>query len=158
MAMALNQRIRLPRPRREPTAGLPGLTPTTGGGPMTAPRANKIGAVFLHVTDLRRSSQFYSEILGIPLQELHPDSPIYCPKMEGTADLILDDNRNNIGTERDVRPICIIKSPDAGATLRFMQQKGVPILFTEWHEDKVFLFTFKDPDGNVLMIMQEHTH
>lgn len=116
---------------------------------------NKIGAVFVHVKDLKRSSKFYAEILGLPYEEPDPNSPIYCPQMEGTG-LILDDNRNNAGTERDVRPLCILKTQDAEGALASMQAKGIEICFVERHEEKVFLFTFKDPDGNVLMVMQEH--
>lgn len=122
---------------------------------MTSPRMNRIGAVFVHVSDLARSSRFYSEVLGIPLQENHPDSPIYCPTMEGTAGLVLDDNRNNVGTERDVRPVCIFKTPDVEASLRHLREMGVPILFEERHEGRVFLFAFRDPDGNALIAMQE---
>lgn len=119
-----------------------------------APALNRIGSVFLHVQDLSRASRFYSEILGLPEPELDPNSPIFCPPMEMPG-LILDDNRNNIGTERDVRPICILKSADAEATLAFMQEKGVEICFVERHEGKVFLFTFRDTESNVLMVMQE---
>jgi hypothetical protein len=68
--------------------------------------------------------------MGLPLPELEPNSPIYCPQMEGPG-LVLDDNRNNIGTERDVRPICTLKSSDAGKTLAHMKEKDVEICFVQ---------------------------
>ena len=122
---------------------------------MSLPVINKIGGVFIHVKDLARAAKFYSDVMGLPEPALDPNSPIYCPEMEGPG-LVLDDNRNNIGTERDVHPLCILKSADAGKTLAHMQEKGVEICFVQHHEEKVFLFTFRDTEGNVLMIMQEH--
>lgn len=123
---------------------------------MEYPSINKVGAVFVHVTDLARSAAWYSKLLGQPLGPIEPESPIYCPTMATEPGLILDDNRYNIGTERDVRPAFAFETPDCAATLAQFKKRGVKILYEVIHEGRPFLFTFADPFGNNLMVMEEH--
>lgn len=123
-----------------------------------APPINLISAVFVHVADLKRSAPWYSDLLSLPLEPIEPESPIYCPTMVGLPGMVLDDNRNTIGTEHHVRQPFAFESPDCAATLRAFRSRGVPIIFEVDHLGKTFLFTFRDPFGNAVMVMEDHGH
>jgi predicted transcriptional regulator YdeE/catechol 2,3-dioxygenase-like lactoylglutathione lyase family enzyme len=60
-----------------------------------APVRNFISSVFVHVTDLRRSAEWYSRLLGLPVMEERLNGgPVYWFDLPGTG-LILDNNEMN---------------------------------------------------------------
>jgi catechol 2,3-dioxygenase-like lactoylglutathione lyase family enzyme len=63
---------------------------------MTTPIKNKIGSVFVHVSDLRHSAEWYSKLMGLPLlEERLNGGPVYWFELEGETGLILDNNQIN---------------------------------------------------------------
>ncbi len=64
------------------------------------PLANRVASVFVHVTDLRTSAEWYSRLLGLPLMEERLNGgPVYWFDFQGTH-LILDSNRVNLAKTR----------------------------------------------------------
>ncbi|MBE9914188.1 hypothetical protein G8C92_09095 [Paenibacillus donghaensis] len=57
------------------------------------PLVNRVASVFVHVTDLRLSAEWYSRLLGLPVMEERMNGgPVYWFDFEGTH-LILDSKK-----------------------------------------------------------------
>ncbi|MFF2093154.1 GyrI-like domain-containing protein [Paenibacillus sp. NPDC058174] len=118
-----------------------------------APVENRVASVFVHVTDLRRSAEWYSTLLGLPLREERLDGPVYWFELEGTQ-ILLDsnvNNRRNPDWHEEMKPRLMLATNDIDGAYRYAQELGEP--FTEpQHFDPVAFFTFRDPEGNSLMV------
>ncbi|WP_274365630.1 VOC family protein [Paenibacillus thermotolerans] len=119
-----------------------------------SPIRNTIGSVFIHVSDLKRSAEWYSMVMGLPLlEERLNGGPVYWLELEGGTGLTLDDNRNNDPTAPHV--LFMYKTGDIDASYRYLEEKGVRILFPiERPHPGLAYFTFADPDGNAIMVTQ----
>ncbi|BFH62906.1 VOC family protein [Paenibacillus azoreducens] len=57
------------------------------------PLVNRVASVFVHMTDLRRSAEWYSRLLGLPVMEERMNGgPVYWFDFAGTH-LILDSKK-----------------------------------------------------------------
>lgn len=125
---------------------------------MSHPIAPKLPAVFVHVRDLRRAVEFYTQLLGISYDpQADFGNGIYVIRLANDADLVLDANH-----PQHVQPnsafamhaTCMFTTQDIEAAHRWLTSQGVEIV-TELHRDpNVAFFNFKDPDGNIQMICQ----
>ena len=98
---------------------------------MPGPIQNQIGAVFVPVSDLARSVQWYSKLFGLPVKTTSHDGTIYDLQMVGDVDI------------RSARS--------------FLQASSIPILSAIEDIGSVSFVTFADPDGNLLMVCQRNT-
>ncbi|GGG64437.1 VOC family protein [Paenibacillus radicis (ex Gao et al. 2016)] len=117
------------------------------------PVENRVASVFVHVTDLRQSAEWYSQLLGLPLREERLDGPVYWFELEGTQ-LLLDSNvsnRSNPEWREEMKPRLMLATNDIDQAYRYVQQLGEPFTEPEHHEPVAF-FTFRDPEGNSLMV------
>jgi len=121
-----------------------------------SPILNRIGGIFLHVTDMNRSIRFHSEVLGLPYHEVGTgqEDSIYDLHMKSGSNVLLDDNRFRRG--EDYGALFMLITPDVEGSKAFLESKSVPV-FTdiERHGGELAFFTIKDPDGNVIMICSE---
>lgn len=121
-----------------------------------SPILNRIGGIFLHVTDMNRSIRFHSEVLGLPCLEVGTgqEDSIYDLQMKSGSNVMLDDNRFRHG--EDYGALFMLITPDVEGSKAYLESKRVPI-FTdiERHGGELAFFTVKDPDGNVIMICSE---
>ncbi|WP_308635041.1 VOC family protein [Paenibacillus silvisoli] len=121
---------------------------------LVSPIDNKVESVFVHVTDLRRSAEWYSMIMGLPLlEERLNGGNVYWLNLRGGTGLILDDNRSNSPDTPHVR--FMYKTDDIEAAFRYAEEKGIPTIggIDRPHEGLAF-FRFVDPDGNAIMVTQ----
>ncbi|WP_223820831.1 VOC family protein [Bacillus sp. S3] len=122
---------------------------------MSTPIKNRIGGVFIPVSDIEKAKKWYSEILGLEGGEIY-FGHIYTAPMDGTAGLILDtmpkwrDEKGNISPYQV--PSIQFVTDDIHVSFQFMKDNNVELL-TEIEDD--FYFVFRDPDGNVLMICKD---
>lgn len=120
-----------------------------------SPILNRIGGVFLDVTDMNRAIRFHSEVLGLPYREVGtgPENSIYDLAMRSGSGVLLDDNRFRNGDGYET--LFMLVSPDVPEARAYLAANGVPV-FTgiEVHGEMAF-FTVQDPDGNVVMICSE---
>lgn len=116
---------------------------------MSSPIINKIGATFIPVRDVRKASEWYSAVLGLEVKEENFLDHLYMVPMEGTG-LVLD---SKIYAEAHVyrEAPFHFNSDDIHASYQYMKNRGVEVLTEVKHGA---WFTFKDPDGNVLMVCQ----
>ncbi|MGD6819042.1 VOC family protein [Metabacillus sp. 113a] len=120
----------------------------------TKPVHNQMNGVFVHVANLKKSVQWYAELLGLKIDLETVRSPVYNIPVAGTTSLTLDDHSfdphfvHNPGTN----PIFNFYAPDIEAALTFIHGLGIEIVRDlEWAGETAW-FHIKDPDGNVMMI------
>jgi catechol 2,3-dioxygenase-like lactoylglutathione lyase family enzyme len=112
--------------------------------PVTA----QIGIVFVPVSDLRKSRDWYCGMLGVPADGEILHEHLYVLPMQGTS-LILDSKIYSEDAVFQV-PAVALNTADIHAAHEHMQSRSTEVTdvqFDKW-------FNFKDPDGNLLMICQ----
>ncbi|WP_433620158.1 VOC family protein [Paenibacillus cellulositrophicus] len=117
------------------------------------PFENRIASVFVHVTNLRQSAEWYSRLLGLPIKEERLNGgPVYWFDFQGTH-LILDSNsgnRQNPDWREDMMPRMMFPAKDIDAAYLFIRKQGTPLSEPERHGPMAY-FNFRDPEGNVQM-------
>ncbi|WP_077324201.1 VOC family protein [Virgibacillus siamensis] len=122
---------------------------------MKSPIKNKVTTVFIPVRDIEKSKEWYSRMLGIEDGEVMFNH-LFIAKMEGTG-MILDqmpmwrDEHGNISPLNV--PAIQLATDDVNASYQFMRDNDVEVV-TEVMDNHWFVF--KDPDGNMLMVCQDH--
>jgi predicted enzyme related to lactoylglutathione lyase len=118
-----------------------------------SPVKNRIGGVFVHVTDMGRSIRWYRDLLGLPADEQPDLFSIYGLPTQGGSALLLDSNHPD--TQRQCSVLFVLATDDIEASHTFVQARGIEVLGgIERGGDQSF-FSFRDPDGNLLMVGQD---
>ncbi|MFD0670031.1 VOC family protein [Cohnella sp. GCM10027633] len=120
-----------------------------------SPLNRSIASIFLHVTDLRRSAEWYNRLLGLPmLEDRFNGGPVYWYDLPDTH-LILDDNagnRRNPDWRESMKPRLMFKTPDIDHAYAYVKERGEPLGEPEHLGDVMAYFTFRDPEGNAQMV------
>lgn len=130
---------------------------TEAGQPVTSPIQNKVGSVFVPVSDIERSRAWYCLVLGLKEDDCSVISGHLCPlPMEGTG-LILDTmpmwgGEQPGGAPSIQTPAFMLMTADLQGAFDYMQGLGVELVTSIEHDH---WFVVKDPDGNKLMITRE---
>ncbi|MDF2719446.1 MAG: glyoxalase/bleomycin resistance protein/dihydroxybiphenyl dioxygenase [Paenibacillus sp.] len=118
-----------------------------------SPIDNRVESAFIHVSDLRRSAEWYSMVMGLPvLEERLNGGNVYWMMLEGGTGITLDDNRSNAPDVPRVR--YMYKTSNIDEAYRYLESQGVPLFPIERHPPTLSFFRFTDPDGNSLMVTQ----
>lgn len=119
-----------------------------------SPIQNVVGSVFIHVADLRRSAEWYSMVMGLPLlEERLNGGPVYWLELEGGTGIILDDNSHNDPDAEHV--LFSYKTADIDEAYRYLEEMGAKLLFPiERPHPGLAYFNFADADGNAIMVTQ----
>ncbi|MCC3357231.1 VOC family protein [Bacillus sp. REN16] len=118
------------------------------------PIQNTMGGIFIHVSDLKRSVEWYSNILGFEPDLNTVQSPVYNIPVTGTTSLTLDDHAFDptFSHQPSRNPIFNFLVDDIDAAYDFIKSKDIDIVREiERVGDNFAWFNFKDPDGNVVM-------
>ncbi|PWV95893.1 catechol 2,3-dioxygenase-like lactoylglutathione lyase family enzyme [Paenibacillus cellulosilyticus] len=125
--------------------------------PETSPIKNKVGSIFVPVTDIERSRSWYCRVLGLNSDDCEIIAGHLCPlPMEGTG-VILDTmpmwGGDQPGGAPPVQtPAFMFMTADLEGSLAYMKSLGVELVTEIEHNH---WFVVKDPDGNKLMITRE---
>jgi predicted enzyme related to lactoylglutathione lyase len=119
---------------------------------MTSPIQNRIGNVFIPVSDMRRSVAWYSEVLGYEPGPTSHEGTIHDIPTEGETGLSLDANRPAFDPEGP--PRFFWWTEDIEATYSFLSSLGVEIVGEIEDIGSVAFVQFRDPDGTMLMVCQ----
>ncbi|MFB5661052.1 VOC family protein [Alteribacillus sp. HJP-4] len=115
---------------------------------MNSPIQSKISTIFIPVRQIETARDWYCDILGIEASEKIVAGHLYIIFLEGGSHLVLD---SNIFAKRivDDAPLFHFNTDSVEDAYAFLNDKGV--VLTSDIENGHW-FTFKDPDGNTLMV------
>ncbi|WP_339302919.1 VOC family protein [Paenibacillus sp. FSL R5-0519] len=119
-----------------------------------SPITNQIGAIFLHVSDMERSIQWYNDLLGLPVHSSGHEGTIYSLDMIGGSALLLDSNMKNIENKNNKTQF-FFDTKNLVESYNFIKEKGIEIVTEIEVHEAISFFTFKDLDGNILMICED---
>lgn len=114
---------------------------------------NRIGSVFVPVSDMQRAIVWYSRLFDLPVAGTSHEGRIYDLPMAGDVGLILDGHKPVANSSQ---PICFFWTRDIRQTLQFLTENSVEIVQEIADIGSVSTLTFKDPDGNLLMVCQRN--
>lgn len=121
---------------------------------ISSPIYCKVNNVFIHVSNLEKSSEWYSDLLGLPFNKDNVESPVYNIPINSETGLTLDDH--TFDPEFKLNPsdhvLFNFFVPDIDEAYEFVKNKGITIVREIEHIGDFAYFNFKDLDGNVLMI------
>lgn len=122
---------------------------------MKSPIINRIGQVFIPVSDIHRSAEWYCRILGTEPGELGHEDRIFDVPMQGEARLCLDAHKPVTSTS--VQPLCFFWTSDLAATRQFLVDHDVELIGDIIDAGSLRFLVFKDPDSNLLMVSEPTT-
>ena len=118
------------------------------------PIKNIMGGVFIHVTDLKKSVEWYSKILRFEPDINRVQSPVYNIPINGTTSLTLDDHAFDptFNHEPSPNPIFNFLVEDIDVAYDFIKSCDIEIVREIERVGENFAwFNFKDLDRNVIM-------
>jgi catechol 2,3-dioxygenase-like lactoylglutathione lyase family enzyme len=117
-----------------------------------SPIINRIGQVFIPVSDIKRSAEWYNRLFGVEGGHLGHHDQIYDVPMQGEARLSLDAHKPLTGNS--VQPICFFWTGDISATREFLVESDVELVGDVQDAGSLYFLIFKDPDDNLLMVCE----
>jgi catechol 2,3-dioxygenase-like lactoylglutathione lyase family enzyme len=114
---------------------------------------NKISSVFLHVRSVERSANWYHRLFGFPERKSTYDAIHTLRMSEDSPGLILDQLTSEFN--RSERPLFMFHSNDVRADYRYVKSLGIEVVWNIEDHGNMAFFTFRDPDGNLLMVCGE---
>ena len=118
---------------------------------MQSPIENRIGNVFVPVSDMDAAVDWYTSLFALPRDGTSHEDTIYDVPMDGDTNLTLDANKP---VENSSQPLCYFWTDDVEATHAFLEERGDPITMGPMDVGSVVFLTFEDPDGNLLMVCE----
>ncbi|WP_421385145.1 VOC family protein [Bacillus salacetis] len=116
---------------------------------MKSPLSNKVGVIFIPVSDIEKARDWYCDIFGFPADGEIMFGHLYSLPMQDT-NIILDSKIYSEENTFKVSPFHI-NTDDIQAAYRYMKEKGVKMISEIQHDH---FFNFQDPDGNHIMVCQ----
>ncbi|KMJ57759.1 hypothetical protein AB685_12980 [Bacillus sp. LL01] len=120
----------------------------------TIPIKNQMNGVFIHVTNLKKSADWYANLLELEVDLDTVESPVYNIPLNGTTSLTLDDHTFDptFNHEPSAAPLFNFYSPDIDEAYQFIQNKRIEVVREIERVGDTAWFNIKDPDGNVVMV------
>jgi len=120
-----------------------------------SPIISEVQGVFIPVQDIKRAKEWYSRILGLPINTRDENGFHYSLPVDG-IEIILDEMPNWRGKNVEGPPVYQtpafkLQTRNISETYRYMKEQGVQLV-TEI-EDNLW-FVFQDLDGNMIMICE----
>ncbi|WP_079508925.1 VOC family protein [Mesobacillus jeotgali] len=121
---------------------------------MKSPLFNRVNNVFIHVSNLKKSTEWYYALLGIPFDNEKVESPVHNIPVASETGLTLDDHTFDPGFMLNPSGHVLFNFlvDDVDKAYDFIKLKGIPIVKEIERIGDFAYFNFQDPDGNVLMI------
>jgi predicted enzyme related to lactoylglutathione lyase len=120
---------------------------------MQSPIHNRVGMVFIPVSDMPRAIIWYSRLLGLPVGDTSHHGKISSLPMQGDMGVILDSHK---AVHNSSQPPLFFWTDDITASWRFLQELEVELLSTVEDIGSVSTLIFRDPDSNLLMVCQSN--
>jgi len=119
-----------------------------------SPIACKVNNVFIHVSNLEKSVEWYSNLLGLPFSKENVASPVYNIPVTSETGLTLDDHSFDPGFTLKPSNHVLFNFfvEDIDEAYEFISNNGITIVKEIERIGDFAYFNFQDLDGNVLMI------
>ncbi|GAB3226071.1 hypothetical protein GCM10027447_16010 [Glycomyces halotolerans] len=117
----------------------------------SSPIRNRIGAVFVHVTDMQRAVAWYSRLLGVPEGRVSHGGLIADVPTGGPTGLTLDGHAHAQGRFQPGGPLLMLASDDIQEAHAFAEEHAAEVSPVE-DIGSVSVFHLSDPDGNRLIV------
>ncbi|WP_210366617.1 VOC family protein [Bacillus sp. REN3] len=119
-----------------------------------SPLASKVNNVFVHVSDLKKSSEWYCRLLGLPFDPNDVESPVFNIPVTSETGLTLDDHTFDPGFELNPSKHVLFNFyvKDIDGAYRFIKELHINVVKEIERIGDFAYFNFEDPDGNVLMV------
>ena len=118
-----------------------------------SPIENRIGCVFIPVSEMARAINWYSHLLGVPVEATTHGGLIYNLPMSGDVGLILDGHKP---VTNSAQPLFFFWTSDIQKAYAFLLENDIQLERTIEDIGSVTTLTFKDPDNNLLMVCQRN--
>jgi predicted enzyme related to lactoylglutathione lyase len=113
-----------------------------------------INGHFLYVRDIRQAMTMYSSLFGLPIKE---ENFLFGHLYFMDNGVILDSDEMEGRPIREWLPVSLkLGSLDIDKTKAHLEELGFIISYGIDHGTHVSWLLFKDPDGNTLMMCQDH--
>ncbi|MBM7619707.1 putative enzyme related to lactoylglutathione lyase [Bacillus tianshenii] len=121
---------------------------------MESPIKNQINTIFVHVSNLKESVRWYSELLGQPYSMDKVEEPVYNMDINHHTGLTLDAGpKGKIKKQaQSDHPLFNFHTEDIEKAYTFAREKNLQISSEITTFEDFAFFTVKDPDGNTIMI------
>jgi predicted enzyme related to lactoylglutathione lyase len=119
---------------------------------MSSPIQNRIGSVFIPVSNMGRAVDWYSKLLNLPVTQTSHEGAIYDVPMAGETGLLLDSTKPEV--RNSSQPLFFFLTENIQSVYEFLRQNAVEIVSQIEDIGSVYTLTFKDPDNNLLMVCQ----
>lgn len=117
---------------------------------MANPVQNKVGCIFIPVSNLEKARDWYCNLLDLPADGDIIYGHLYILPMQGASNIVLDSKIYS--PEKVIQvPFIQLVTADIEASYAYMKEHNVELLT---NIENGHWFNIKDPDGNVLMICQ----
>ncbi|WP_233713488.1 VOC family protein [Lederbergia citri] len=116
---------------------------------------NRIDTVFIHVRNLKESVRWYSTLFGLEFQEGEYEGPIYTIDMGADRPGLTLDNHcfdKDYDFKPSNHPIFNVSTDDINAAYEHIKNMGAEIVTEIETFPDLADFSFKDPDGNIIMV------
>lgn len=120
---------------------------------MASPIHNRIGCVFIPVSDVARARAWYAQLLGVTLADASHAGKIVDVPLAGETQLILDGHKPVVNSSQ---PLFFFWTDDIQATFRFLQHLAIEIVTPIEDIGSVTTLVFRDLDQNLLMVCQRN--
>jgi len=120
----------------------------------SSPISCKVNNVFIHVSDLKKSAEWYSNLLGLPFDPSVVESPVYNIPVSSETGLTLDDHSLDLSfrLKPSAHVLFNFFVEDIDQAYNFIKQNKINIIKEIERIGDFAYFNFEDLDGNVLMI------
>lgn len=118
----------------------------------TSPIEPRVGQVFIPVNDMPKAVAWYSALFGVEHGDPSHAGAIYDIPVTGETLLVLDSHKPV--TSHSVQPLCMFPTDDMDAAMAHLRELGAEITSEPQDIGSLIFATFRDPDGNPLMIYQ----
>jgi catechol 2,3-dioxygenase-like lactoylglutathione lyase family enzyme len=119
-----------------------------------SPIENRIGCIFIPVSDMSRAIHWYSRLLGLPVDKTTHGGLIYNVPTSGDVGLILDGHKPVTNSSQ---PLFFFWTANIQQAYSFLLENNIRLESAIQDVGSVTTLTFKDPDNNLLMICQRNS-
>nr|WP_306220372.1 VOC family protein [Cohnella sp. WQ 127256] len=119
----------------------------------THPISARISGTFVDVKDMRKASSWYTNLLGLPVDEHSATQSIYSVPVAQGSSLLLDSNR--YVQQEAFNILFMFDTCNIQAAYDYALHCGMSFHGQLEHHGEVSFFVLKDPDENLIMICQD---